>query len=1342
MLHLSRLPLSLALALTGLVMGSQPAHAQDCAADQPICVRFHEVTYETGAAVPRDNLDRPVVVPGARLRIKLQVDFKNFGSETPYPDATVVFDPGLYGIGSGAPLYDTQTWSLSCVTEPLVSGSQRNTDWNSRCTFTARNGVFIARGNNGVDAQLFELIVVTQNWRPPDGHVFTTTGSASATGFPTPPSASTSLVFDGFANPEARHLSTSYNGEVVRDLDEDPLSGPRKYKSYNLSARVWNTITNDNPTTCASSALLAGSGFADLGLADLMIASGMSDESGRRHYPLPPSGSLNTEWGLDLDASTFDVKGGNVFATLDGLTSTDLGVSSRQFAWNGADGGRSCSSNFVRLDVLIDCADIGDGLYFATPPANDPELCQPTSPSFDPTRCYIQQNTAPYNARGWRFDQVPPAAGGTASPVTWSAGADIRVIENGEASTEAIARSRTYWPYELLRPLVSVSGNPLGSCRPQSSSGSSKAINRLRSGGHIFDTPHFSNGDPYWRLFVIPPSGVFRAERFTVVDHLPPWTNFTFTSQYPRVLSGFDHDADADLYLCRFPRTFVPATPPAIAPADPEAAPYFGAPLAHHYDPDAEVVIGGTPYRLDPNTFDPTAAPWLWSATTQTGCFLTTRGAPQLNAVQQAFAQYTLPGTRPFEPAQATHFVLHNEVWENVADPTGQIRQFVFDYTSDVPEFPGALTPTDDFVADNGAQVEVFWTRNISRLGGGWFDSDNDGDIDALDKSISSFQCTQNPTTGACDWSLVGDQHFDNRVRVSAQARSGALTVTYGQELTSPPAFASCGVNTDAYLGRPLEGLELTLRLHPGFEPTPLTGASGTALHESNTAVIQSDATSPTRRVETMPPELAVTVNQCRPSGIVLSADDLRTATVWPPDLAPDFDPTKSYVHRELVGDQWTYRLRLPQSSGVRWCIGASVNLLTATYKPRVGYPFIEQTNYNHTCEARAFNARTPESPNTPYSLASTRTLATQVLVTGSLALGREPACDATTSRPAFEFPILNTGGVNEREVIATVTLPSATSPAAPGGPTKPITLRAMSLLSNPSSSTPALELALTSAPSTWIPYSPTAAWQGQPIHAVRVRYPANSVFPAYSEGRFRLDFDVPGVALEDLGATISAGATIDSQRILAADALPGAPATLGMCPAYLTVEKRFGSLDGELLDHWDLSAELGPSELTSAPDNPGDTLTTEGGGVTFAVYPSQLVKLSEVLPTSGGGPTWSAVSTPADFQMGFANQTRTFINTCSCDDGYTCAAADVCRLIDPSAPIASQVECSYGAPLGGPASTTPVGCDPDDVTALVTDNEGEVVGSIRCRVVAGALTCDTNPDGTLIVHTDRLECN
>lgn len=1341
MRHVFRFTLVLALTLTVLA-ASSPAFAQDCAADQPICVRFHEVTYDTGAAIPRDALDRPIVVPGARLRIKLQVDFKNPGSETAYPGATVVFDTGLYGLGSGSPLYDTQAWSQDCVTEPLVTGAQRNTDWNSRCTFTARNGAFVARGNNGVDAQLFELIVVTQNWRPPDGHVFTTTGSASATGYPTPPSDSTSIVFDGFANPEARHLSTSFNGEVVRDLDDDPLSGPRKYKSYNLSARVWNTITNDNPTTCASSALLAGSTFADLGLSDLMIAIGMVDEATRRHYPLPPSGPTNTEWDLDLDASAFGVKGGNVFGTLDGPASTDLGVSSRQLAWNSADGGRGCASNFVRLEVLIECADIADGLYIATPPPNDPDLCQPTSPNFDPRRCYIQQNTAPYSARGWRFDQVPPAAGGTASPVTWSAGADISVIEDGATTTENLTRSRTYWPYELLRPLVSVSGNPLGSCRPQTTAGSSKATSRLRVQGHVLNTPHVSNGDPYWRVFVVPPGGVFRAERFTVVDHLAPWSTFTFTAQYPRILSGFDHDVDADLYLCRFPRTFVPATPPAVAPADPEAAPYFGAPLAHHYDPDAEVVIGGVPYRLDPDDFDPAAAPWLWSAATQTGCYLTTRGAPQVNVQQQAFAQYTLPGARPFEPAEATHFVLHNAVWENVADPNGQIRQFVFDYTADVPEFPGALTPTDDLVADNGTQVEVFWTRNIARLGGGLFDSDDDGDIDGDDRTLSSYQCVVNAQTGACEWSLIGDQHFDNRVRVAAQTRSGGTTVSYGQELSSPPAFASCGVNTDAYLGRPLEGLELTLRLHPGFEPTPLTGAVATALHEANTAVIQSDATSTTRRVDTMPSELAVTVNQCRPSGVVMTADDLRTATVWPPELAPDFDPTKSYVHKELVADRWTYRLRLPQGSGVRWCIGTSVHLLTATYKPKAGYPFIEQTNYNHTCEARAYNARAPESPETPYSRVSSRDVPIQVVVTGSLALGREPACDATTSRPAFEFPILNTGGVNEQEVIATVTLPSATSPAVPGGPTRPIALRAMTLLANPSTSAPALELALASAPTTWIPYSPTAAWQGQAVHAARVRYPANSQFPAYSEGRFRLDFDVPGVALADLGATISAGATIDSQRILPADALPGSPAILGECPAYLTVEKRFDAADGPWLDQWPITAALTQSQLASAPENPGDTAMTAGGRVTFPVYPSQVVTLTETLPSNTSGPRWTAISTPTGFQMGFANETRMFINTCACDDGYTCAAADVCRLVDPTAPVADQAVCDYGAPLGAEPSATPIGCDPDDVTALVTDADGDVVGAIRCRVLAGAMTCDTNPDGTLTVHTDRLECN
>jgi len=246
----------------------------------------------------------------------------------------------------------------------------------------------------------------------------------------------------------------------------------------------------------------------------------------------------------------------------------------------------------------------------------------------------------------------------------------------------------------------------------------------------------------------------------------------------------------------------------------------------------------------------------------------------------------------------------------------------------------------------------------------------------------------------------------------------------------------------------------------------------------------------------------------------------------------------------------------------------------------------------------------------------------------------------------------------------------------------------------------------------------------------------------------------VPGVALEDLGATLDVGATIASQRILPADALPGAPAVIGACPAYLVVEKRFDGdglapLEGgaPLLDHWPISATLGPSQLAAAPANPGGTAATEAGVVTFPVYPSQRVSLSERLPDPApDGPSWSPVVTPADFQMGFDNRLEVFGNTCACGDAYVCGAPDRCELVDGALPIAAQAACAFGVRGSDTATAaSPTACEPFRFYALVADDGGVVQGAALCflddRQSPPAIWCDADAQGVLVVDRDRTTC-
>ncbi|MFO0746684.1 MAG: hypothetical protein U1F43_13585 [Myxococcota bacterium] len=200
-------------------------------------------------------------------------------------------------------------------------------------------------------------------------------------------------------------------------------------------------------------------------------------------------------------------------------------------------------------------------------------------------------------------------------------------------------------------------------------------------------------------------------------------------------------------------------------------------------------------------------------------------------------------------------------------------------------------------------------------------------------------------------------------------------------------------------------------------------------------------------------------------------------------------------------------------------------------------------------------------------------------------------------------------------------------------------------------------------------------------------------------------------------------------------------PFVVGSCQT-LTLEKYWDENQNGRRDEGELALSGWTFTVTNtAGATVGSGVTGTDGAVSIEV-PAGTYTATETLPEPTGGVTWMASTAGGESKtatLSGLSQTLAFGNVCQCG-GDQCVGS-ICT---PNGDTTAT--CTDGAPVScdDHSLCTDDACDPDSgcshdpvecgdgdnaFYAPVQDASGQLVGAIRCRIVAGTTVCDTGPD-------------
>lgn len=1279
---------SVILALSFLVL-TEDTRAQtfDCPPEDFVCPRL----------VFTNSTNQPVtsLPAGAELRVGALVNWSQPGL---YTDVVVTVDgPDHFRLGSAD---SPGSYSTDCFNDSPTPQAT----WNVSCVFS-HQGPF--EPDVGTTTSL-PLTFFAQRWSPADGYVgdFTITVSGNdPDGVPFTRSHIRSLTLS--VAPDLR-LPTTVNAsggaQVLFDHDNDPNTPRIKGRSFSRAI----SVTNQGSRTVTDVSL-------SWEIPSFVHLTGITLESVVSFY-----GPGN--WTLAADnTATPGQPGGTLKARFDGARHWPLALSQLLVSPSSpSNSGTPSDTSAIVIQYVIACNDL-------------------------PTSTAAGQPTTRRNATGTYL-----GAGGEAL----------------STSTPDYDDPIWRWAYggSSLAPLCTESWDR--------GNGAAK-----RKGTNDFPPMRYtaSGMSSWFSLTLAPPDGVFELGPTTIRETLPPYTYLGHTSDISMTNPEFT------TWYCRFDEALAPTmTASDFVLAEHPSCAAGGVPChgsLHYYAHADANPLSPAHFNADPDAFILTRdlETGLWTSSTVggpgQGCVLKADVCdPQFGGdtfgVRYGNANCT---TRAFRAEEVTHIFFttwdpdpllplddESHGWQHPTDLNQRPETFSANVTlrsSPLDPPPNGLRA---FSPEKVANVE-----NRISVAGGLMQTTGCGlrDFAWFNRVCPPTGCMGCDDGTATPIERVAYHNIDNRARVAASARSiagGSTDAAVNYSLNEVEA-AWVGCRMTAISTPLLRNPTFTLTLPPGFRAreggeAQRTGASG-VLPFHNVPLLWKDVV-PGVSDALLSGFLSPVSNQHNPTWQqVLDADV--SWSIDGPSVRPDgrttvtLTPSESELNWQVLGND-AYVMTMP---------------LIMRVEPIPDFPFVHGQNYQGTCEV---TARGPDDE----VVSATRTFNLTVPMPAQMTVDGTGLCRSDSHHPTFDMIMLNTGGrnlVNAESIFlvpsslegVSVWFASATlDPDAELGAPPAFTLPLVEV-STAGDVVARVLAGTTNQAGVFVTYNPTIH-DGAAVTAIRLRYPGTQFLPAYAQVRLRIALQLQELSSGLVGKELTTLAwyAAPASTLPYAESFAFDPFEVGQCPVLITAQKAFDEdRDGQPdasstpLANWPMTLTVTTPSAANVPTDPQTVTTSADGLATFVAYPGQTIELAESLPTEGGGSTADWLQTfpssgaPHTLTVGFEppEDALLFLNGCQCEDDYACSAVeDRCELVAPNAAIPEQAVCRFGTPPGSEPTTTetPIGCDPDDVTALVTDAEGDVVGSIRCRVLAGAMTCDTNPDGTLTVHTDRLECN
>lgn len=1272
----------LALTLASL---TPSAHAQtfDCPPEDFVCPRL--------AFTNTSNQPVTSIVAGAELRVAALLNWSRPGT---YTDVVVRVDgPPHFRLG----IADSPgSFSRTCVNDTPTPQAI----WDVSCTFTHQGPL---QPDVGTSTSL-PLTFVGQRWTTPFGYVgdFTITVSGhDPDGLAFERSFSRTMTLEVAPNLiQPANIAGSGGSQVLFDHDNDPATPRIKGRAFRTSTRIENAGTRTVTDLTLSWELPAFVHVTGLELRGT-------------------NGGFIGLWTLAPDnTATVGQAGGTLKARFDGVELVNANPVARFWplalsqtlnspSTSNNDGTPTATSTLA-IDYVIACEDL------------------PTS----------------------------TAAG---QPTTRRSGGGLHLDADGES----VATSTPNYDDPIWR--WSFNGSFIAPPCVESWDRGTGARKAKAAYDYPPDRYTASGMTSAFVLTLAAPDGAFELGPTTLRETLPPYTYLGHTNNVAMTNPEFT------TWFCRFDDALAPTmrSDDFVLANHPNCAgggiPCHGSNHYYAFDDDD---------LLDPERFNPLSLQWTstfqFNPSTGQGCVLAASVCNPEHFNDAFGVRYGNAdcSTKAFRADDVTHIYFttwdHEAVsmadeahlWRHPSDPNQRPETLSVSLTLRAD----ALTPPPSglhtFAPEKVANVE-----NRMTVAGGLMQTTGCG---LRDFAWFNRVC---PTTGCsgCDDELappvplerVAYLNIDNRARVRAGARPTTATVPFS--LTEvEAAWVGCRLNATStpLLFNP----SLTLTLPAGFRPRPGGEAQRTGAPDTipflNVPMLWKDVV-PGASDALLSGFLSPISNQHNPTWQQV-VDAGLSWTITGPTVGPDgrttvtLTPSPSTLNWQTLGND-SYVMTMP---------------LIVRVEPIPDFPFVHGRNYQGSCEVTAVG---PDGE----LVSSTATYDLNVPMPAQMTVIGQDLCRAGSHHPTFDMVMDNTGGRNLVNAESIMLLPQALAgtaltfasatldPELELGIPPAFTLPLVEV-STASDLVARIQAGTTNEAGVFVAYNP-GTHNGTPITAIRLRYPGTQFLPAYAQVRLRVALQLQALSLGLVGEDLTTRAwfAAPGSGLPYAESFDFDPFEVGQCPTTISALKTFDA-DGDgapdasptPLANWPITLTVKiPSAATSAPTTSQSALTDDAGLVTFVAYPGQTLELNETQPMDGGGasPDWlqtfPSLGAPHTLVVGFEAPASPllFLNTCQCEDDYTCSATeDRCELVDPTAPVADQAVCVFGAPPDATAATspTPVACREDDHVALVTDTEGEIVGAIRCRVIEGAMSCDTNPDGTLFIHTDRLECS